>query len=123
MKRGLAVHVALGWRTEHAFGAVLEAHSGHGLGAAVDIGVVLREAAVGFDGFNHALVVELDAVVDPAVIDRWRLGAQHHVFDPVSCWPAGGCVATQADTPGLGHRRQRFSWSRSCSSSMDLGTL
>ncbi len=98
---GLAVHVALGGGAEHALGAVLEAHGGHGLGATVHVGVVAGEPAIGLDRFNHALVVELHLVAGPVVVDLRALGAQHHVFHPVGGGPAGRGVTAQADAPGL----------------------
>ncbi len=115
-ERRLTVHVALGRRGEEALRAVAEVGGRHRRGAAVDELVVLGEPAELVDRLDHARVVELDGVVDPAVIDVRRVEAQHEVLDPVGRRPAGRRTRAEADAPRgaavlddlLGQRLQVF---------------
>ena len=74
--------------------AVTEVCVGHRFRTAVNIVVVQREIAKLIHCRDDRRVVELQLVGDPLVINRWRLRAQQHLFDPVSGGPTSGRTGT-----------------------------
>ena len=99
-ERRLMVQVALRRNVEEALGAVAEIGGGHGRDAAADIFFVLGEFAEFVDRFDHGRIGEFDLVGRPFLVDVERLGAQHQVFHPVRCRPAGGATGAETDAPG-----------------------